>query len=128
MSAASMSAPSAGDGRYAECGPGAWGGGYRWLWIPFAVILGGIVAFGILAALGIGPYFPGPFPFFWPVVPLLFFVLVLAWFASARGRWYGRGWGYADPHEILRVRLARGEISPDEYRQLLLELERSKGA
>jgi putative membrane protein len=63
------------------------------------------------------------FPFFW----------LLAFFVCARFFFWRRGpraWGYAggrprtDPREILAERYARGEISNEEYRERLTNLER----
>jgi putative membrane protein len=62
----------------------------------------------------------------WPLVPLLwlFGFLVLARFVFWRGR---RGpWAPAqavDPRAILAERYARGEISVEEYRERLSNLE-----
>jgi putative membrane protein len=56
-------------------------------------------------------------PFFW-----VFWLVVLAtivWFVTRRGRWWNRS---DRPKAILAERLARGEISIDEFRERIAEL------
>jgi putative membrane protein len=63
------------------------------------------------------------FPLFWLLVLFLFARFFFFW---RRGRW---GWANGgreprtDPREILAERYARGEISPEEYRERLANLE-----
>lgn len=51
-------------------------------------------------------------------------LLVMVWLIVGRGRDRDVA---EDPHEILRVRLARGEITPEEYERarVLLALDRA---
>ena len=71
----------------------------------------------------------------WPVFPLelaLFFVAIFMIFAVLRlafwgGGWrlgyHGFGWMYSDPKQILSLRYARGEITKEQFDQMVRDLE-----
>lgn len=74
---------------------------------------------------------------YWWVVPMIFWGLMMLGFVIflARGgfrRWRRRGWAgccgdagsqlVQTPHELLRIRYARGEITKDELEQLRRDL------
>ena len=99
-----------------------WGIAGLLLLIGVAVLVGAIVR----AAIGPMPGFGGFFFF------LLFLFFVFGWF-----RWWGWGgwrgypmtWGYHDSAaEILRRRYARGEISKDQFDQMMRDIEQSRAA
>lgn len=115
------------------------------------LVLGGLVIL-LLAAFLLVPLFFGfparpysyyPFPFFFfPFGFLIFFfviffvVRVLFW-GLGRGSGWGWGWGwrggysrgywggygYEDATEILRQRYAKGEISKDQFDQMMRDLK-----
>jgi putative membrane protein len=112
--------------RYPACGPGAERGAGRWPILPW-VLLGGVLLL-VAAAwwVGAGTVGGARVPFFWPLVPLGFFLVVVGFllalrFAAGRWGWGGpRYWsGASSAEEILRERYARGEISEAEYRERL---------
>jgi putative membrane protein len=82
---------------------------------------------------GTGTTYPMPFFgwFFWPlgflfVLFIIFGVARLLWFPWGRG-YYRRGWyGFGTPEEILRRRYARGEITKDQFDQMMRDLEQHK--
>jgi putative membrane protein len=109
----------------------------RWLWLPVIVAASLIVvAFASWTYYGAqGPaYANGPwlwFPFGWflfiPAFFLIFFSLRWffwgGWGWGWRGGWYGGG--YYDPAlQMLRERFAKGEITKEQYDQMLRDLER----
>jgi putative membrane protein len=64
----------------------------------------------------------------WPLVPLfwllVFFALARLFFwRGRRGPWMGQSAPAPDPRAILAERYARGEITHDEYRERLGNLE-----
>jgi len=84
----------------------------------------------------IGPngYYPRPY-FFFPFGFLIFFFVI---FFVARGLFWGWGWGwrggysrgywrhggyYSDAEEILRQRYAKGEITKDQFDQMMRDLQ-----
>ncbi len=114
-----------------------WGHPRRWIGWGFAfllVVIGiSIVASLILFALrgagtgaGFFPFFP--FGFGW-IFFLLFFLFFwgMRWWGGWGWGWYGRGgryWRYGDDaHAILRTRYARGEITKDQFDQMMRDLE-----
>jgi len=124
----------------------------RWHWLPIAIgavfavvaiilllILLYPTAFGLSAPTG--PYrygFGGLFLVFFIVIILFFVVRVAFW--SARwsryggGRRYGgggssqEGYGMNRPAMIARMRYARGEITREQYDQIMRDLGRPPGA
>lgn len=113
-------------------GPGRVG----WLgWWLVPLIL--VASFLIIALVGVGlGWHPGgppgsaPVPFFWPLFPLGFLVLVLVGFFLFRwALWGGRGWpghgrwGPLSAREVLRWRYARGELTTEQFRQMSRELD-----
>ncbi|MFD6107820.1 SHOCT domain-containing protein [Nocardia salmonicida] len=63
-----------------------------------------------------------PWPFFW-ILPLLFWIAVIAVVFFARRRCVGRGGAVS----ALREGFARGEITEDEYRGRLAVLSEPRG-
>lgn len=100
-----------------------------WAVIGLLVLLGvSIAASLILVALrapgtGFGFY---PFGFGW-IFFFLFFLFFwgLPWLGGRGWRRYGRPyWRYQDDaHAILRTRYARGEITRDQFEQMMRDLE-----
>ena len=107
-------------------------------------IVGAIIAFFVLVAflalIGFAWYgttptnvrmYPGYmyFPFFFPFGFLLFFLAIIlivrlvfwrSWGWGYRGR---RGYYGIDSKEILKRRYARGEITKDQFEQMLRDIE-----
>lgn len=117
------------------CGP--WGAGPSW-WIAVSLIVLGLIVTVVLAGvlLGWGPpgaSGPGPYPGWWPLFPLGFFLVVVLLLFVVRGGFWGR-WGWGHPYgpwagsaeEVLRRRFARGEISPEQFRQMRRELAEAR--
>ena len=131
MSAPSPTGPLPSGSEDAACGPGTRS---RWVWLPLVLAITGIVVLGGVAwwwgGVASSPWSGLPHPFFWPLVPLAFFVVLVLVFSFARfpfWGWRGRGaWSHGpDAREILRIRFARGEISRDQLRQMLRDLNES---
>ena len=103
-----------------------------WGFIGLLVLFGvGIAASLILFALrGSGSSF-GFFPFFGFGFGWIFFFLFflffwgMRWWGGWGGGWYGRPyWRYRDDaHAILRTRYARGEITKEQFEQMMRDLE-----
>lgn len=109
---------------------------------PGAWILVGIVAFVIvvLALFAAFSYF-SPMPirsygyYWWPVFPfgfVIFFVVIFLVFGVLRWAFWGWGWRrgyygygrmYGDPRQILKRRYARGEITEDQFDQMMRDLD-----
>ncbi len=66
----------------------------------------------------------GPGPWFL-LIPLTFWLLVLAVFLLFRRRW-ARGWGQRGGESTLADLFARGEISEEEYRGRLKVLRETR--
>ncbi len=115
---------------YYGCGRGARRGGFPWVGI--AIVAGVLAALVAAAVLGWIPAAPAgyPVPFFWPLFPLGFLLVILLLFGLGRwafgGPWRG-GWMYrdgsADPRAIVRARYARGEIDRERMREMLRALD-----
>jgi putative membrane protein len=106
-------------------------------------VIGGLVIL-LLAGLFVAPFLSGfpaapygyyPFPFFFPFGFFIFFFLI---FFVVRGLFWGWGWGwrggysrgywhnwgyYGDATEILKQRYARGEITKDQFDQMMRDLQ-----
>ena len=107
--------------------------------IALLAVIGTIAAIGyLLRPVGV-TYYPfgfGFFPFglffgfFW-IIAIFWFVRFLFWpwrWGMGR-RYYGHGWGYGDQaYNILRERYARGEISKDQYDQMMRDLQQHNQA
>lgn len=107
---------------------------FPWVLLGFGGAAAGLMALAVTLTLlhGTGPWgFPGYYPVFWPLFPLGFFLLFATFFLVLRWRWGGWGWarwGYAacgplGARETLELRFARGEISPEEFRERLEALQ-----
>ncbi len=136
-------------------GYGPYGGGYprgppphprRWIYIGLAVMLAlvGVALFLVLLspetfgyhpATGIGPFgvFGGLFLIFFILFIVLWIVRIGMW--SSRSRGYGNynrgggggGGGRYRAFAIARERYARGEITREQYDQILQDLQRRPG-
>ncbi|HZY69458.1 MAG TPA: SHOCT domain-containing protein [Thermoplasmata archaeon] len=111
--------------------------GYFWV-VPtvfFAILLGlfvtwivaNVTGFGVLAPFAHPTLFFFPFGFFLFLL-FVFFIFRWAWWGAGWG-WYGhRRWyrydGY-NPRDIVQERYARGEITRDQYTQMMADLDRS---
>jgi len=79
-----------------------------------------------------GYYYPHPFfGFFFPFGFFIFiFILFFAFrwlFFPWRGRYYGRWWYHqGEAEEILRQRYAKGEITKDQFDQMMRDLEQHR--
>ena len=112
-------------------------------------ILGLVVALLILAAAAsffgryyyapYAPYYYGPgyfpFGFFFPFGFVFFVIFIFLLFRLIfwRGGWGWGRWGYGgyggywgDAKEVLRVRYARGEITKEQYDQMMRDLSQSQ--
>ncbi len=66
-------------------------------------------------------FFPFGFIFFFFIVFFVFRFLFWGWGWGGRYRWYGHYWG--GPAEILKERYARGEITKEQFEQMMRDLE-----
>lgn len=115
---------------------GGCGGRYRRILLLLGLGATVMVGVGLVAVLALGwtpgPPWGGPYPLFWPLFPLGFFLVALLVISAARWAWWGaRGeaWGryggYGPPRarELLRERYVRGEITREQFREMRRELE-----
>ena len=102
------------------------------------LILGAVAAFfGHLVYGAYPPYYYGPgyfpFGFFFPFGFIFFFLFVFILFRLVfwrggwgwgPGRWGYRGYGgyWGDAKEVLRLRYARGEITKEQFDQMMRDL------
>ena len=71
---------------------------------------------------GDGYYMVGMHAFWW-----IFWVIIIVFLFGSWPRSSGRDGGHREtPHQILRSRLAKGEIKPEEYEQLKQLLDKDK--
>ena len=66
--------------------------------------------------------------FLWPLIPLFWIAVLFAfarifWWRGRRGPWAAYGGPAPDPRAILAERYARGEITLEEYRERLSNLQ-----
>ncbi len=101
----------------------------RWGFIALLIVVGVSIAASLvyLALRGptpVGPFFP--FPWFWGFLWIFFIFWIVRWFFWPWGwRGYGRGpyWhDRDDAYGILRERYARGEITKDQFDQMMRDL------
>jgi len=108
---------------------------------PGYFILFGLIAVVvvILAAFALFRYV-GPMPMggyyynYWPIFPfgfIVFFVVLFLIFGVIRWAFWGWGWRrggyyggyYADPKQILKRRYARGEITKEQFDQMMRDID-----
>jgi uncharacterized membrane protein len=119
---------------------------FRWLPIVIGAILAGVAAFLLLILLyptwfGLSPAsspyrfgLGGPFLVFFVLIVVFFIVRVAFW--STRASRYGRRYDGGSPGEygrnrpamIARMRYARGEITREQYDQIMKDLGRRPGS
>ncbi len=113
--------------------PGRSGGWWILLGVGLAVIAVLVIVFVLLANGVLGGSSPRPFWGFWGAFLLLFlivwvgfFVLRVAFWSRRRQYGYGRGPGlHRDPAVMVaRQRYARGEITREQYEQIMTDLGR----
>ncbi len=114
-------------------------GGFGWLVLGLVLLV--VVVLSVFAltrnffypypAAVMGPYYGGWF--FFPFGFIFFFIFIFfigrllfwpfwGWGWGWRHR-YGYRYGYDDAHEILRQRYAKGEITKDQFDQMMRDLE-----
>lgn len=105
-----------------------------WGFIAFLAVIGTIAALGLIFRPTFAGYYPfayGFFPFglffgfFW-IFAIFWFVrwLFFPWRWGYSRRYWGWGGGYGDrAYYILRERYARGEITKDQYDQMMRDLQ-----
>lgn len=102
------------------------------------VLVAVITFFAAFAARGypnmpMTPYYGYPFYGWWFFFPFGFFFIFFIIFLVSRVIFWPWGWGwggrrgyysrYGDAHEILRQRYARGEITKEQYDQMMRDIE-----
>ncbi len=106
-----------------------WGIAGLLLLIGVAILVGALLRALIRPSSGLGGFFFFPFGF---IFFLFFLFFIFGWFRWWGWGWWGwRGypmtWGYHDSAaEILRVRYARGEITKDQFDQMMRDIEQSR--
>ncbi len=68
-------------------------------------------------------FFPFGFVFFLLFIIFIFRLAFWGWGGGWRGRYYRYGYGDGDAKEILRQRYARGEITKEQFDQMMRDLE-----
>jgi putative membrane protein len=102
---------------------------FSWIFLAFIAILGTVAIVSWFLYRPIAPYYWFPFGGFFFAIFWLFIIFGL-------GRWlfWGGRWGYHYPRryywrrydsafDILRERYARGEITKDQYDQMMRDLQ-----
>ena len=105
-----------------------------WGFIAFIAVVGTIATLGLIfrpAVVGYYPFAYGFFPF--GLFFGFFWIFAIFWFVRwliFPGRWgysrryWGSGWGYGDrAYYILRERYARGELTKEQYDQMIRDLQ-----
>jgi putative membrane protein len=122
-------------GGYGGYGPPA-GRPRRWLAIGIALVtvavIGVVLLFYVNGYFGPTPYGPHPFLGFWGGFFLLFillwitfFIVRVAFWSSRGARGYRRGhWGPDPAVMVARQRYARGEITREQFDQIMTDLGR----
>ena len=110
-----------------------------WGIAAFLFLIGVAIVIGLIVRAVVGPGAGvGYFPFFF--FPFGFFIFVFFLFFLFRGLFWGWGWGgwrgypmYGRHHygpdgaaEILRRRYASGEITKDQFDQMMRDIEQSR--
>jgi len=110
-----------------------------WSFIAFLAVIGTITALGLVLRPEIAGYYPygwGFFPFglFFALFSIIAVFWILRWVFfpwrwAYSGRYWDRGGAYSDhAFYILRERYARGEISKDQYDQMMRDLHQHSQA
>lgn len=113
---------------------------FRWAWVVSGAVLAGLAVLTVVvlltpATFGLANagapdrlgYYGGPFFFFFVLLVVFFVVRVVFW-TSRVGRPGRSGrFGPDRPAMIARVRYARGEITREQYEQIMQDLERRPG-
>ena len=104
-----------------------------WIFIAvLALLLVGFIAAGFAFGHPYMMYGPGQYyygmPYFFPFGFIFFFIVVFFIFRLLF--WGSWGWGYrghrrywGDPKEVLKHRYARGEITKEQFDQMMRDLE-----
>jgi putative membrane protein len=109
----------------------------RWMWYGLGAMF---VLIGVAVFLGIfytgasvqTTYpmimFPFDFGWVWNIVGILFFLWILSWvfgwgWWGSRGYRYRRWYRYDDAYQILRERYAKGEITKEQFEQMMRDLQ-----
>jgi putative membrane protein len=102
-----------------------------WVFIGFLVLFAVSIAASLAlyairgtgATFGFFPFFP--FGFGWIFFLFFLFFWGFRWWGGGGWGWYGRPyWRYGDDaHAILRTRYARGEITREQFEQMMRDLE-----
>jgi uncharacterized membrane protein len=121
----------------------------RYPWLPIAVGVAFVAAAAVLLAILLDPSafglgspgtayrtgpFGGAFLVFFVLIVGFFIVRVLFWSTRASryqggyGSGRGRGYGGNRPAMVARMRYARGEITREQYNQIMQDLGRPPGA
>ena len=115
------------------CGPGWWGGGRLWPLLPLVLvgIVLAVVVLGLTLGASEGSWTSAPY--LWPLFPFGFFLVIGIVLVARRFLWWGAWWGRpwhgsvdASAEEIARRRYARGEISREQLREVVGELEATR--
>jgi putative membrane protein len=98
-------------------------------WALLAVLIAAIVGFGFFFTRGSYPGYYYPFPFFRPfgIFFGLFWIFIIFW--AVRWLFWPRRWGYYygyrhgdESYYILRQRYAKGEITKEQFEQMMRDL------
>jgi putative membrane protein len=104
-----------------------WGIGGLLLLIGVVVLVGAVLRAAIGPGAGFGGFFFFPFGFFFFLLFLFFVFGGFRWWGWGGWRGYPMTWGYHDgASEILRQRYARGEITKDQFDQMMRDIEQSR--
>ena len=93
------------------------------------IVIGAFALFHYLVPPPAQGYYFGYWPFF-PLGMLGFFIVLFLIFGVLRWAFWGWGWrhggyggSYADPKQILKRRYARGDITKEQFEQMMRDLD-----